>query len=58
MVLAHLPLAAAAPICVVSALAGFLIRSWLVYPARHLATARITGAMAGVAIMLVALVIS
>jgi heme/copper-type cytochrome/quinol oxidase subunit 2 len=53
--LAHLPLAAAAAICVVSALAGLMIRPWLDYPARHLATAWTTGATAGVAIMLAAL---
>lgn len=56
--LAHLPLAAAAAICVVSALAGFLIRFWLDYPARHLATAWTTGAAAGVAIVVAALILS
>lgn len=56
--LAHLPLAASATICLVSALGGILIRSRLDYPARHLATAWATGATAGVAIMVAALVMA
>ena len=54
----QLPFAAAVAVNLVSALAGILIRSWLDYPARHLATAWTTGAAAGIAIVVAALILS
>jgi hypothetical protein len=55
---AHLPLAAAAAVTIVAALAGLIVRWRLDYPARHLATAWTTGASAGVAIVVAALILS
>jgi hypothetical protein len=54
----HLPLAAASAVTIVAALAGLIARWRLDYPARHLATAWTTGASAGVAIVVAALILS
>lgn len=55
---AHLPLAAAAAVTIVAALAGLVVRWRLDYPARHLATAWTTGASAGVAIVVAAVILA
>lgn len=55
---AHLPIASAAAVTIVAALAGVIVRWRLDYPARHLATAWTTGAIVGVAILLAALITS
>lgn len=54
----HLPLAAAAAVTIVAALAGLIVRWRLDYPARHPATAWTAGASAGVAIEVAAVILS